>query len=103
EIHMGRTVRLGSTRPLFRIVERGGKPVDDLDGAVSGDGSVRGTYLHGLFDAAGFRRRILNELRRRRGWEISNQTHETAVEETLKALSALVQQHMDLDALMSML
>ena len=34
----------------------------------SADGSVWGTYLHGVFDAPAFRRRILNDLRLRRGW-----------------------------------
>ena len=36
------------------------------DGAVAG-GMVRGTYIHGLFDRAGFRRAWLNRIRMRRG------------------------------------
>ena len=31
------------------------------DGAVSADGKVSGTYLHGLFDSDAFRRRLLAE------------------------------------------
>lgn len=34
----------------------------------SEDGLTWGTYLHGVFDAPVFRRRILNGLRARRGW-----------------------------------
>ena len=33
------------------------------DGAVSADGRVCGTYLHGLFDEAAFRAAFLNRLR----------------------------------------
>ncbi len=43
EIHMGRTVGQGLERPLIDL-ERG------PDGAISPDGQVIGTYLHGLFD-----------------------------------------------------
>ena len=68
EIHMGRTKCIGPSRPLFRIIDECGKATGRFDGAVSADGSVWGTYLHGVFDAPVFRRRILNELRFRRGW-----------------------------------
>lgn len=59
EIHMGETTVMGC-RP-FAVV--GGRE----EGFVSGDGSVWGTYIHGLFDGDGFRRALVNELRRRKG------------------------------------
>jgi adenosylcobyric acid synthase len=37
------------------------------DGAVSRDGRVSGTYVHGLFDDARFCRALVAALRRRRG------------------------------------
>lgn len=37
------------------------------DGAVNHDGSVWGTYIHGLFDAPAFRRYWLNKVRQRKG------------------------------------
>jgi adenosylcobyric acid synthase len=56
EIHMGRTRRGRNTRPLFDLKGR-------KDGAISEDGTVMGTYLHGVFDSAGFRRAFLRALK----------------------------------------
>jgi adenosylcobyric acid synthase len=60
EIHMGRTVRDGDVSPLFVI---GDLP----EGCASTDGRVRGTYLHGLFDSAAVRCRLLDWARDGRG------------------------------------
>ncbi|HLZ07545.1 MAG TPA: cobyric acid synthase [Chloroflexota bacterium] len=52
EIHHGR-IDVGSRARInapLRIVERSGARADDLDGAISDDGLVFGTYLHGFFD-----------------------------------------------------
>ncbi|VDZ86640.1 Cobyric acid synthase [Kluyvera intermedia] len=38
-----------------------------VDGAVSDDGQVFGTYLHGLFDSDAFTRALVNGLRERKG------------------------------------
>ena len=67
EIHMGRSVSLGSARPLFRIVRRGGHPADIPDGLSQADGRVWGTYIHGIFDNDGFRRNFLQELQQKSG------------------------------------
>ena len=48
------------------------RPYHSLDGAVSEDGRVLGTYLHGLFDSGEFTRSLLDSLRLRKGlnvWE----------------------------------
>lgn len=50
EIHAGSTITLGNTKPAFRIVKRGDRVVNDLDGTVSADGLIVGTYIHGVFD-----------------------------------------------------
>lgn len=76
-IHMGRTDRHGH-RPCFRLHGKadpteqcrsggGGPDKTSLDGAVSDDGLVWGTYIHGLFDQPAFRRAWLNRLRGRKG------------------------------------
>jgi adenosylcobyric acid synthase len=62
EIHMGRSA---GGRPAFRLYRSDGSVADD--GTVGADGLILGTYLHGLFDNPGFRRRVLDYLRMRRG------------------------------------
>jgi adenosylcobyric acid synthase len=54
EIHVGRTSGPDCTNPMMRL--------DDgrSDGAVSADGRVYGTYIHGLFTADAFRTAYLN-------------------------------------------
>ena len=65
EIHMGQTDFLEKTLRPFHIVQADGTV---SDGAVSADGLVIGTYIHGIFDDDDFRRSLLNRLRVQRGW-----------------------------------
>jgi adenosylcobyric acid synthase len=62
EIHMGRTTLSPGVRSFARLREAASAAAR-ADGAVSADGQVCGTYLHGLFDAPGFRADFLNRLR----------------------------------------
>ena len=55
EIHLGRTEGPDCTRPYCLIDGR-------ADGAMSADGRIVGTYLHGLFAENAFRRRFLSNL-----------------------------------------
>ena len=95
EIHMGETLRIRNLAPLFRITEEGGQVVDRYDGCSSSDGLVWGTYIHGLFDAPGFRRRFLNQLRVRRGWSGLPARQETKREDTFESLATLISTHLD--------
>jgi adenosylcobyric acid synthase len=52
EIHMGQT-RLFQGNSLLNITERNGLACKEADGAQSGDLSVIGTYIHGMFDTPG--------------------------------------------------
>ncbi|MCK1968905.1 cobyric acid synthase [Franconibacter sp. IITDAS19] len=61
EIHMGETTLGKTTLPFARLGE------DKRDGAVSADGLVMGSYLHGLFDSGAFTRALLDGLRRCKG------------------------------------
>ena len=65
EIHAGRLQGSRRAAPVFRLNERGGSAVNDLDGCRLADRPVWGTYLHGLFDEKAFRRWFLNQLRNR--------------------------------------
>ncbi|MFE8047749.1 cobyric acid synthase [Brenneria goodwinii] len=67
EIHMG-TSRLGAqAEPFIRLTQSNGQPITRYDGAVNEDGSVIGSYIHGLFDNGRFTRALLDTLRRRKG------------------------------------
>ena len=67
EIHMGETTLLNGTSPLFNIIERSEEKVCTDDGAISDNGNVIGTYLHGAFNNVAFRMELINCLRKRRG------------------------------------
>lgn len=68
EIHMGQSQLGSQVEPAFRLIREHEPEVEILDGAVNEDGRVWGTYVHGVFDADGFRRAFLNQLREARGW-----------------------------------
>lgn len=67
EIHMGLTDFVGEVHHPFLINTRGGQSVNSIDGAVSTDGFVMGSYIHGIFDNDEYRRALLNILRERKG------------------------------------
>ncbi len=67
EIHHGEGVaEPGAARP-FEIVSRNGEPARAGDGAVSPDGAVVGTLIHGLLADEALRAALLGRLRARRG------------------------------------
>ncbi|MDD9716645.1 cobyric acid synthase [Dinoroseobacter sp. PD6] len=90
EIHLGETKGPDCTRPWLRVGDR-------AEGAVSASGRVRGCYLHGLFASDAFRAAVLTRL----GAPVSARSFETEVEETLDALAAHLETHMDLDAVLT--
>jgi adenosylcobyric acid synthase len=88
EIHLGRTGGPDTARPFARVA---GTP----EGAVSVDGRVAGTYLHGVFGADAFRAAWLWDL----GVEPLRHSHAASVEETLDALARHMERHFDMDDL----
>jgi adenosylcobyric acid synthase len=90
EIHIGRTVGPDTARAPFVI---NGRP----EGAVSADGRVAGTYLHGLFSADGFRGTFLKTL----GVEGGGFGYDSTVDETLDRLAEHLEAHLDLNALLA--
>jgi adenosylcobyric acid synthase len=90
EIHMGRTEGADCDRAWLSIEGRD-------EGAVSRNGRVRGTYLHGLFSSDGFRARFLADL----GHE-SDLLYEDGVEDVLDALADHLEQYLDLDLLLKL-
>lgn len=67
EIHMGHTELGEQASPLTLLQQRNGEEINQCEGAISPDGSVAGTYIHGIFDSDDFTRSLLNALRERKG------------------------------------
>jgi adenosylcobyric acid synthase len=74
EIHMGRIERRTGVAASFRIIARNSAlqnaaDADALDGAISADGVVVGTMLHGIFENDALRSAVIRTLRQRKGIE----------------------------------
>jgi adenosylcobyric acid synthase len=70
EIHLGETLLGNGTQPLFQL-QRLGDEAGHHDGAISADGRILGTYLHGLFDCAEGLQLLLDYWREICGKELS--------------------------------
>ncbi len=90
EIHVGMTSGAGCDNPMIEI---GGRP----DGAVSTDGRIMGCYLHGLFNADGFKRWLLDQLGVDAGEELQ---HKETIDQALEQLAGALETHIDIDALL---
>jgi len=90
EMHMGVTTGPDTARPLIRFSDGRG------DGAVSANGRVAGTYVHGLFAEDAQRRAWVERL----GGTPSTLSHDDEVERTLDALAAHLEAHVDIDRLL---
>ena len=88
-MHMGVTDGHDRGRPFAHI---GAEP----EGAISADGRVVGTYMHGIFASNAFRLSFLN------GMGDSSLDYDAEVEAALDALAAHIARHLDLDALLAL-
>jgi adenosylcobyric acid synthase len=86
-MHMGVTEGGDRTRPFAHVA-------DTPEGAISADGRVAGTYLHGLFAADAFRRAFLGNA------ASPDLAYEAGVEQALDDLAAHLEKHLDIDALL---
>ncbi len=98
EIHMGETALGPGAQPFAQLVRRSGSDVAIPDGAVSSDGRVFGTYLHGIFDNHGFRTAFLNRIRREKG--LPTQSAESRVEDPFDLLAEHLERHLDMESLL---
>ena len=90
EMHMGVTEGNDRARPFARLAD--GSP----EGAISADGRVIGTYVHGLFAGDGQRAAWL----KRFAAGPVNVAYDDQIERTLDALAAHLAAHIDLDRLL---
>lgn len=88
EIHLGRTTGPDTMRPSAII--NGAE-----DGAISADGKVIGTYMHGLFGADAFRGKFLESL----GIKGGGIDYRAEVERALDDVAVELETHLDCDAI----
>jgi len=89
EIHLGRSEGADCVRPLLDL---DGRP----DGAISADGRVQGTYVHGLFTGDAFRKAWLA------GFGIaSSLAYEARIDAALDALADHLEAHLDIDQMLT--
>ncbi|KDR96504.1 adenosylcobyric acid synthase (glutamine-hydrolysing) [Peptoclostridium litorale DSM 5388] len=99
EIHMGRSDALeGTIRPIELEDGR-------LEGAVSPDGSVFGTYIHGIFENDGFRSSIVDLLREKKGMGKMEVTLSYAQMKEMEydKLAKAVRESLDMDKIMDII
>jgi adenosylcobyric acid synthase len=92
EMHIGKTTGPDLDNPWLRLKD--GRD----EGAISPDGRVMGSYLHGIFAADGFRHAFLGRLGFGAGGGIA---YDALMEQTLDALASHLETHLDLDALLA--
>ena len=91
EIHIGRTDGPDRARP-FAMLD--GAP----EGAISREGRVYGSYLHGLFASDNFRSSFLRQL----DIPVTGQPYRGRVESALDALADHVEAHLDVEGLLAL-
>ena len=91
EIHMGATTGPDCARAWLSLDGRG-------EGAASPNGRIMGCYLHGLFSADAFRSAFFAQL----GKPVAAYGYDANVEKTLDALADHLEQHLDIDTLLTL-
>lgn len=66
EIHMGTSENLGGCKELIRLMD------GRVDALANKDGSVMGSYLHGIFDTPGFAQMMIRALMAKKGMDFEN-------------------------------
>ncbi|WP_127114288.1 cobyric acid synthase [Shimia sediminis] len=90
EIHIGRTTGPDRTRPFATVSGR-------EEGAISADGRIAGSYLHGMFRDDAFRAAWLAAL----GAKSSGSGYDATVQATLDALADHMETHLDIKGLLA--
>ncbi|MDD2542549.1 MAG: cobyric acid synthase, partial [Desulfuromonadaceae bacterium] len=101
EIHMGLTTLDKGLRSFSRIFRRGTTPVSIEDGAVSHDGRIFGTYLHGVFENNRFREVYLNGIRLEKGMVLSSGAHKQSQPDPFDQLAEQFGKYLDLPRLLA--
>ncbi len=104
EIHMGKSLRSNGCRSMFWITERNGRLVDEEDGACNKDGNVWGTYIHGIFENSGLRKRFLDRLRSDNGDLTSGEIldYQELKSQGYDRLARVFQENVEMDVILRM-
>ena len=104
EIHMGDTQPVGDGERCFHIQKRSDTKVDVIDGFVTSNGQVMGTYIHGILDNDELRRSILNALRAKKGLEPLDIVFRyfEHKEAAYNRLATIVEEHLDMEYINSL-
>jgi len=89
EIHMGKTSGADSSRPMFNLGELS-------DGAISRDGRIEGTYIHGVFSSDAYRSWWLESLKPGLASQLQ---YEASVERELDNVADGLSESLDIDTL----
>jgi adenosylcobyric acid synthase len=92
EMHMGETIGPDAGRPLARLDDR------RTDGAISADGTVLGSYVHGLLGSPEQRHALLARI----GIAGSGRDYRASVDAALDEIAAALEEHLDIDALLAL-
>lgn len=111
EIHMGKTRFTAEVKHPFQIrlirqIKAEGDPhAYHPDGAISEDGKLWGTYIHGILHNDDFRRSWLNQLRLAKGWEAiaGSLKFQERREVAFERLAQHVRNHLDLTKIYEMI
>ncbi len=98
EIHMGESE--SREAPLFILDENGGTK---NEGAITEDGLVMGSYVHGLFDLPSFRQFFLSKMPGSSARRTSALDHDRSVEDDLNVLASVVGLNLDIGRLLNIL
>lgn len=94
EIHMGQT-KSQNPLPAFQVLETPQGKVNYFDGAISSNGWIFGTYIHGLFHNPNFTHAFLNRLQQLQGLPAATAISVNRQEQYDK-LAEIIRQNLDM-------
>ncbi len=101
EIHMGETRRFDGVH-LLTVHSRNHQGCDDSDGAVSLDGRIMGTYIHGLLDTPEVARQWLAHIGVT-GIDVARLKSPLSRDKDYDLLAEHAQQHLDVDGILDLM
>ena len=102
EIHMGMSEKTGACGDLLTITKELGEERNTLEGSHNEDGTVFGSYVHGIFDEGPFARTLLNAIRERKGLPpIQSEilSYDAFKQGEYDKLAAVVRENLDMEAI----